>query len=375
MQQHPPELRHRTSALRRATWRIWPWLTWLLPIGVALFCLWRVATAHGELAFGIVLTSPLTILMAGVLGSLPRLIHPRAGVRATPARQVPVLILLWWSWVAFVIAMPDRTIASAPSESVPVPSLLQQLAGGPAGGVFTSWVFVAAIVCGIAAWILLLMPASDRVAIRHARRWERLGWAGFGLAPLLLATAGGIGVTIGQMQGDAAGEVRAQATARTAEKQIALAEQRYDAVQRVVSDLRAAVAPQGWEAQEACAESLNDDGLGWDAYRLRIAFRHAASLELDHDALTKALTNAGWTVTLDQEAPMAISASGPQGAELRFTTDGDAPFQITATAGSWWQSADQPVSDARCGAHGGAGVGYSGSTGGGADASWWPPLR
>ena len=375
MQQHPPELRHRTSALRRATWRIWPWLTWLLPIGVALFCLWRVATAHGELAFGIVLTSPLTILMAGVLGSLPRFIQPRAGVRATPARQVPVLILLWWSWVAFVIAMPDRTIASAPSESVPVPSLLQQLAGGPAGGVFTNWVFVAAIVCGIAAWILLLMLASDRVAIRHARRWERLGWAGFGLAPLLLATAGGIGVTIGQMQGDAAGEVRAQATARTAEKQIALAEQRYDAVQRVVSDLRAAVAPQGWETQEACAESLNDDGLGWDAYGLRIAFSHAANLELDHDALTKALTNAGWTVTLDQEAPMEISASGPQGAELRLTTDGDAPFRITATAGSWWQSADRPVSDARCGAHGGAGVGYSGSTDGGADASWWPPLR
>ncbi|MFB7842937.1 hypothetical protein [Microbacterium sp. NPDC056052] len=375
MQQHPPELRHRTSALRRATWRIWPWLAWLLPIGVALFCLWRVSTAHGELSFIIVLTSPLFVPLAGGLGSLPRVVQRRAGASATPARQVPVLILLWWSWVAFVIAMPDRTIASGPSDSVPVPSLLQQLAGGPAGGVFTTWVFVAAIACGIAAWVLLLVTASGRAAIGHARRWEGLGWAGFGLAPLLLAAVGGLGVATGQMQGDAAGEVRAQATARTAEKQIALAEQRYDAVQRVVSDLRAAVAPQEWEAQEACAESLNDDGLGWDAYRLRIAFRHAASLELDHDALTKALTNAGWTVTLDQEAPMEISASGPQGAELRFTTDGDAPFRITATAGSWWQSADQPVSDAWCGAHGGARVGYSGSTGGGADASWWPPLR
>ena len=375
MQQHPPALPHRTSALQRATWRIWPWLTWLLPIGVALFCLWRMNTVHGELSFTIVLTSPLFLPLAGGLGSLPRSVQRRAGASATPARQVPVLILLWWSWVAFAIAMPDRTIASPSSQSVPVPSLLQQLVGAPAGGVFTIWVFVATIVCGIAAWVLLLVLASDRVAIRRAPRWERLGWAGFGLAPLLLATAGGIGVATGQMQGDAAGEVRAQASARTAEKQIALAEQRYDAVQRVVSDLRAAAAPQGWDAQEACAESLNHDGLGWDAYRLRIAFRHAASLELDHDALTKALTDAGWTVTGDQEAPLAISASGPQGAELRLTTNGDAPFWITATAGSWWQSADQPVSEASCGTPGGAGVGYDGSAGAGADASWWPPLR
>ncbi|MGN7976775.1 hypothetical protein ACTJJ4_04320 [Microbacterium sp. 22195] len=374
MQPHPHALRYRTSGLRRATWRIWPWLNWLLPTGFVLFCLWCATITRGESAFLIVVASPLLIPAAGLLGALPRFVLRRQGAQATPLPQVTLLAVLWWSWAALAAAMPDRTIELDPSESVPVPSLLHRLVGDPAGGVLSTWVFSAAIVCGVAAWILLLVRGLGALAIRHPRRWERAGCAAFALAPLLLAGVGGLGVALGQVQTDAAGEPRAQATARNADEQIALAEQRYDAVQQVVADLRAAAAPGGWDSQQACAESLDDDGRGWDAYRLRIGFRHAASFDLDHAALAKAITDAGWSITRDQEGSLLIEATGPQGAHLRFAADGDAPLSITATAGSFWQSADRPVSSSWCSAHGG----YSSSPGvrgDGADAAWWPPLH
>ncbi|GAA3926111.1 hypothetical protein [Microbacterium soli] len=50
----------------------------------------------------------------------------------------------------------------------------------------------------------------------------------------------------------------------------------------------APLASQGWETR-SCAESLNEDGLDWDAYRLRIAFGHRAITDPDRDALVRAL--------------------------------------------------------------------------------------
>lgn len=352
---------------------IWPWLNWLLPIGLVALAFWQAQTARGEHSWLITLSAPLMIPLAGLLGSLPRFLLRRRGVRTAPPTHTTLLMVLWWSAVGFALAMPDRTPELHPGDAVPVPSLLHRLIGGAAGGVFASGLFAAATVCGAVAWVALVALSASRAAWPRPLGGQRIAGMAFALAPLLLAGVAAAGVGLGQLQPDAAGERRPQAISRTAQEQSALAVQRYDALQQTVSDLRAAVSPHGWDSLQGCAQSLNQNGRDWDAYRLRLAFQHPAIVGLDHAVLATTLTDAGWTLTRLREAPLTIEASGPQGAELIVAADGDAPLAITAISGPWWQSADRPVSAAECSASGGA----PGSVGArdGADADWWPPLR
>ncbi|MFC4139002.1 MULTISPECIES: hypothetical protein [unclassified Microbacterium] len=356
--------------LQRATWRLWPWLNWLLPIGFVLFCLWRLLSFRGETALTLVLASPLIIPAAGLLGSLPRLVLRRAGVRSTPAPRIWLLVLHWWCWPAVAFAMPDMTLTGDPTEtpSAPVPSVLQQMVGAPMGGVLSAWALVVAVVVGLGSWVALLVVTAGPAALRHRRAWLRAGWAAAVLAPVLLFGVAAAGVAAGQARWDAAGERPAQATARTADEQIALAEHRYDTVQQVVADLRAVAAPQLWESDAACAEPADATATGLDSYRVIIGFRHQATgdLVVDRDAFVRVLADAGWTITDEREAPMSIEARGPQGAEIRLVADGDMPFRISATAGSWWQSADQPGTSRTCEPGRGAGGGYA--------ADRWPGL-
>lgn len=219
MQQQASVLRYRTSALRRVTWAIWPWLNWLLPIG---FCLAALGTGRGVLPMLAVFASPLLVPAAGLLGALPRRMLRSQGVgAATPASITWLLVLHWWSWIGMAVTLPDDTFVEVR------PSLLQRLLGQP------------------------------------------------------------------------------------------------------------------------LSETTPD-------------------LAIDHDAFAAVLTAADWTITRSGQTPLRIDARDAHGSSLTMAQQGDTPLQITVTTGSWWQSADLPVT---------AELGRAGGIGGGYASDEWPLLR
>lgn len=360
MQQQASVLRYRTSALRRVTWAIWPWLNWLLPIG---FCLAALGTGRGVLPMLAVFASPLLVPAAGLLGALPRRMLRSQGVgAATPASITWLLVLHWWSWIGMAVTLPDDTFVEVR------PSLLQRLLGQPLSETFWTGVFVGSVVLVLGSWTATLIIVANPPAPRHLRRWNRAAWATVAVAPMLLLLCGPIGIGVAQIQTDAAGDRPAQVDGQSAADQIIRAQQRYDEAQRVVSALRVIAAADRWDADDAEAEALNADGRGSKSYRLRISFSHQATpdLAIDHDAFAAVLTAADWTITRSGQSPLRIDARDAHGSSLTMAQQGDTPLQITVTTGSWWQSADLPVT-AELGRAGGIGGGYAGDE--------WPLLR
>ncbi|MGF2948350.1 hypothetical protein [Microbacterium alcoholitolerans] len=350
----------RASVIRRVSWRIWPWMNWLLPVG---FCLVTLMTGRGVLPLLVIFGSPVLILAAGLLGSLPRLMLRRQGLAAaTPGAIVWLLILQWWSWVGMAVAMPDDTFVSAR------PSPLQRLTGQGLSDDFSMGVFAGSIVVGAASWVAVLILSSRVPEPRRLRGWDRVAWSAAAAGPALLMLAGSIGVGAVEVQTDAAGERPGQVRQLSAAEQVDRAQERYDAAQQIVSELRGIAAAGRWEANAARAESMNVDGRGWESYRLLIDFSHDATPDLvvDRDAFATVLTSAGWSVTRADAVPLRIDARDAQGARLTMEQQGDTPLRIMVTTESWWQSADVPVT---------AELGRGGDIGGGYAAEEWPRLR
>ena len=335
-------------------------MNWLLPVG---FCLITLMTGRGVLPLLVIFGSPALILGAGLLGSLPRVMLRRQGVAAaTPSAVVWLLMLQWWSWVGMTVAMPDDTFVSVR------PSALQRLTGRQLSDDFAMGVFAGSIVVGAASWFAVLILASRVPAPGRPRRWDRAAWSAAAAGPALLLLAGSIGVGAAEIRTDAAGERLGQVRQLSAAEQIDRAEQRYDAAQQIVSDLRAIAAAGRWQANTARVESMNVDGRGGDSYRLLIDFSHDATRDLviDRDAFVAALTSDGWTVTRSDAVPLRIDARDAQGSRLTMEQQGDTPLRIMVTTASWWQSADAPVTG-EFGRTAGAGGGYA--------AEDWPQLR
>lgn len=87
----------KSSELGKITYRLWPWMAWLLP--VALFALIAVAGAGGWEMLVVMLYSPIILPAYALLSLLPRLIIRRSGRRATP-HSVGVLLVVHWCSLA-----------------------------------------------------------------------------------------------------------------------------------------------------------------------------------------------------------------------------------------------------------------------------------
>lgn len=361
-------LEYRSSALRRVTWVLWPWMNWLLPVGFVLFCAWRVIDARASMALMIVFASPLLIPIIALLSALPRHALRTGGATVTPREITAPLMLQWWSWAGVALAMPDELIFFPPQQGS-VPSALQRLIGDAMSAGFSWWIAIGSLAVAVGSWITCLVFAERPLAVRHPRRWDRLGLASALLAPVLLVAVGGLGIGAGQLQTDAAGERPALAHARTADEQVTLAQERYAEIQDALSALRATMADSGWTAERAELESMHANGPGPAAYRFLIEFSHIAAddLTLDEARLRGALHATGWEISTVGEAPFSIEARRADGTTLTLRSDGDMPFRMTVQTGSWWQSGDQPVTAEL--------TDPGAALGGGYDADRWPQLR
>lgn len=342
-------------------------MNWLLPIGFVLFCAWRTADERLVSAFLVVLGSPLLVPAAALLSSIPRFTLRRSEVTATPSLGAGLLIIQWWSWVGIALAMPDERFDS--STRAGVPSLLQLAIGDSMGGVFAAWVLIASTVVGIASWIGLMMVATGPLRSVRTRAVDRMGALSIVAVPAVLVLLGLLGVGVSGLRIDAAGEAANKVSSRSADEQIALAQTRYEALQRAVSALRAELATERWSADEVRVEALDERGPGYPSYRFRFGFSHVAAgdLRVDPKGIAEVLGATGWEVGTVTDAPLRIEARRADGTALRLVTDGDMPLRIDVLSASWWQSGDAPVTTEL--------AGLAGSTGNGYSARRWPDLE
>lgn len=89
------------SELGRVTYRLWPWMAWLLP--VALFVLMAACGAGGWEMLFVMLYSPIILPAYALLSLLPRLIIRKSGRRATPHSVGVLLVVHWCSLTAFAL--------------------------------------------------------------------------------------------------------------------------------------------------------------------------------------------------------------------------------------------------------------------------------
>ncbi|GAA2853835.1 hypothetical protein [Microbacterium arabinogalactanolyticum] len=340
-QQGAAEGQRQESGIHVFTWRVWPWMSWLLPV---LF------VGHGFFGGGgwetlfLLLISPILVPAAGLLGSLPRFVLRRAGSTAVPAPITWVLFVHWWSWIVASMSMRGAT------DAAPTPSMMQGLAGGQLSSGYSDTLFIGGLVVVLVSWVAIVVLALARGRLRQSRRWTVIAWVAAFAAPLLIAGLVVGGCALSQQQADAAGETHAHATALPLEEQTARLEQRYEASQRMLAEVRALIAKDGWRVDAKEIDDLHGctDTL-WDCYRFQLGFRAEPTGDFDLEESMPALRDLGWRVSRDAGAVgiVRLRGEGPHGEVLSISqhTD-DGAVEVSLYTGFWWDEAHDGAASA-----------------------------
>lgn len=329
-------------SIARITWRIWPWMNWIVP---AFVCL------HGLLGNGgwesLVLIPASVVLVPGtaLLGALPRFLLRKRGHLSTPMPIVPLLFIMWWGWICFGGAMPGVT------DSAPLPSIFNALSGERLPSAIEMALMLGGAAVAIAAWITVLIIAIVRAAKgpKTPRRASViLAWATAFLIPVALIATCVAGVRIGASALDAHGDTFAAAEARDRDTRDDLDRQRYEMTQQALSQVRALISQSDWTRANVRAQSSSQCPWAAEAtecYSLEAGFGLESSGALDFEALDEALNAKGWAVhelTTDRWGAMELDTHSPDGVSITIRySQGEAGehfVNTTATSPSWWGS-------------------------------------
>lgn len=318
--------------MNRVVWRLWPFLNWVLP---ALF-VGAGYILNGPVlgAFVFLLASPVVVVASGLVGALPRFVLRRRGWRTTPQQVTWLLILNWWGWILLALSYtysPDLT-----------PSLLRRWTGALLSEGAGQVIFFAAAVAVLATWAAVLVLASTlRVGDAPAdRRWTRGAWAAVIAGPVAIALAVGAGGLTTPQERDASGATVAEVRAMPAEEQLAIAQERYDAVQALLVPTREAIAETGWTVRDSGFRS------GWAAcdtqviacYKIEATYEVAASIDASlRRSLVDALRADGWDVSEDSGN---VFASDREGYSISvFPVDDKA--QVSVSSPLWYGDSEE----------------------------------
>lgn len=119
----------KVATINRLTWKSWLWLVWLLPAVVIAI---NMFAPGGQDQVFLMILSPVIILVAGLLGWLPRLILKKRGFRYSPSSVSAVFAGHWWAFIlcALGIDSADQTGPIPSPLSVALPFLNAEISGG-----------------------------------------------------------------------------------------------------------------------------------------------------------------------------------------------------------------------------------------------------
>lgn len=162
----PLTLAVHAAVINRLTWNVWLWLVWLLP--AVLITIKMFAPGGMEKLF-LMLLSPVIILLAGVLGWLPRLILKKRGFRYSPSGVSAVFAVHWWAFSLCVLGIDGADhIGPIPS---PLSLALPFLGDGSSSGIV--WVSMWMTGLSYAALVALTIFTPAQTQQRRAS-WTAL---------------------------------------------------------------------------------------------------------------------------------------------------------------------------------------------------------
>lgn len=155
----PMESAAHASIVNRLTWNVWLWLVWLLPV---LLIVAKMLAPGGQEKIFLMVLSPIIILVAGVLGWLPRLILKRRGFRSSPSGVSAVFAVHWWAFSMCLLAIDSADhIGPLPSLlNLMLPFLPEAISGGVV--LISMWVTGLSYAALVALAIFIPVQASQR---------------------------------------------------------------------------------------------------------------------------------------------------------------------------------------------------------------------
>lgn len=326
-------------------WGLWPWLGWGLPVLQALLVFWTVAELP---AVGLMLAA--LILAGGALGLLPRFLLRRLGNETLPVPMVPVLIVHWWSWGAFiwVHAVTSARIYWA----VPVLEPLGARIHDSLAERITGWAWGVYLVTLLA--LLVMSCVRGLGTVRTSGLWTGAALtAAIGVPALALAASAMVQSGI-QEQRDAAGETVTAAQRRPFDERVDLIRERYSAAQREVAEVRSLIEPGAlWGSAHVFVNRAQSfDRNGAESYEFHIEY------ELGYEAspaqareVAEHLEHHGWRIVDARIAEGAneLWAEHEDGRRLRLFNSGPQDLsQLDFISQEWWTGDDDGEIGAAC---------------------------
>lgn len=324
--------RVKVPRLAEIIWRMWPWMTWSLP--VALVLVPAMSPEAGWYALFLLLLSPVIVAGAGLLGSLPRFVLRRAGHESAPVGLVWLLLLHWWSWIAVILTFRDA------SDTGPVPSALSGLSPEPVSYDSVDVIRQAAGVVLVVTWLAVVTRVAAGGPFTRSAYLVAAGYVTVLAAPALLIVATMHASEETASQRDDAGERAGDVAGLSAEAQKQRYETRYVELQESMVPMREAISPDGWEATVRLQEARSADGpTGFDAYAVQLRYRLDRAVEdSEFDQIARLFEDAGWE---QNDSPMTPDAEfeHPGGAEVDLIT-GEDHLVIRMVSPVWWGDED-----------------------------------
>ncbi|GAA1322093.1 hypothetical protein ACFSWE_01465 [Leucobacter albus] len=332
------------------TYTDWLWHNWnaiglTLALLLALTWFWTVAEIP---ALGLLIAA--VILAGGGLGLLPRRILRGSGHTTLPGRMAPLLIAHWWCSAVFLFL--HVTTSARITSAIP---LLEPL-GAPfnerLAGTIVGWALAAYFGTLIALFVTAIARRTEQ--LNDALRWRRPSAVVAFLVPALLA-AGSVATqfTI-ESQRDAAGDSVRAAKRYTDGERIALTQQRYDAAQHDVSEVRELIEPESrWASNSPFINRAQSaDRTGAESYGFHLDW------ELDRQATPDAagaatahLTERGWRVVNAalSDGPNTFWADHPDGRHMSLIdSKRGAGSTLRYRSLEWWSGDDDGSLGAAC---------------------------
>lgn len=337
---------HRSARLRfrGRLWFAWPWIGSFLPVVLAVSLFWTVAEIP---SLGLLMMS--VALLGGVLGLLPRFALRRRGSTAVPAPLAPVLVVHWWCWATFIFI--QFTTSARIYSAIPLLQPLGQpihesLATTLIGLTMSGWIVTLLLLWGMAAFL--------RQETRFETVWNgvTLG-AGVGVPALLIAISISTQLTV-QGQLDAAGETVTTAQARSFDDRVDLVQERYESVQRDVSEIRGLIDPGArWTSEPVFINRATSfDRSGAESYELWLEFGldYSPTAEQVNEVI-RHLERQAWNVIDAKVAdePNELSADHPDGRSLQILNDNRGESStLRLISPRWWTGDDDGSFGAAC---------------------------
>ncbi|MDN6351649.1 MAG: hypothetical protein L0J69_08275 [Yaniella sp.] len=92
----------KVATSNHLTWNMWLWLVWLLP---AVLIAIKMFAPGGQEKLFLMLLSPIIILLAGLLGWLPRFVLKKRGFGYAPSGVSAAFAVHWWAFSLCVLGI------------------------------------------------------------------------------------------------------------------------------------------------------------------------------------------------------------------------------------------------------------------------------